>query len=210
MRHIKAYRPLSSSLSVGQVLTGPTPFRTARLIVQEMTSGLSLDLVQKQLVTDQMVLTVGYDIENITPDFSGEVEIDWYGRKTPKMAHGSESIGRQTSSTKLMLEAILRLYDRIVDRNLTVRRMYVVANHVESERDAAEQSKAEQLDLFSFEETVTKQEKQEAQLKKERKLQEAMLKIKDKYGKNAILAGTSYQEGATGRERNEQIGGHKA
>ena len=210
IRHIKAYRPLSSSLSVGQVLTGPTPFRTARLIVQEMTSGLSLDLVQKQLVTDQMVLTVGYDIENITPDFSGEVEIDWYGRKTPKMAHGSESIGRQTSSTKLMLEAILRLYDRIVDRNLTVRRMYVVANHVESERDAAEQSKAEQLDLFSFEETVTKQAKQEAQLKKERKLQEAMLKIKDKYGKNAILAGTSYQEGATGRERNEQIGGHKA
>ena len=210
MRHIKAYRPLSSSLSVGQVLTGPTPFRTARLIVQEMTSGLSLDLVQKQLVTDQMVLTVGYDIENITPDFSGEVEIDWYGRKTPKMAHGSENIGRQTSSTKLMLEAILRLYDRIVDRNLTVRRMYVVANHVASERDAAEQPKAEQLDLFSFEETVTKQEKQEAQLKKERKLQEAMLKIKDKYGKNAILAGTSYQEGATGRERNEQIGGHKA
>ena len=210
IRHIKAYRPLSSSLSVGQVLTGPTPFRTARLIVQEMTSGLSLDLVQKQLVTDQMVLTVGYDIENITPDFSGEVEIDWYGRKTPKMAHGSENIGRQTSSTKLMLEAILRLYDRIVDRNLTVRRMYVVANHVESERDAAEQPKAEQLDLFSFEETVTKQEKQEAQLKKERKLQEAMLKIKDKYGKNAILAGTSYQEGATGRERNEQIGGHKA
>ena len=210
MRHIKAYRPLSSSLSVGQVLTGPTPFRTARLIVQEMTSGLSLDLVQKQLVTDQMVLTVGYDIENITPDFAGEVEIDWYGRKTPKMAHGSENIGRQTSSTKLMLEAILRLYDRIVDRNLTVRRMYVVANHVASERDAAEQPKAEQLDLFSFEETVTKQEKQEAQLKKERKLQEAMLKIKDKYGKNAILAGTSYQEGATGRERNEQIGGHKA
>ena len=210
IRHIKAYRPLSSSLSVGQVLTGPTPFRTARLIVQEMTSGLSLDLVQKQLVTDQMVLTVGYDIENITPDFSGEVEIDWYGRKTPKMAHGSENIGRQTSSTKLMLEAILRLYDRIVDRNLTVRRMYVVANHVASERDAAEQPKAEQLDLFSFEETVTKQEKQEAQLKKERKLQEAMLKIKDKYGKNAILAGTSYQEGATGRERNEQIGGHKA
>ena len=210
IRHIKAYRPLSSSLSVGQVLTGPTPFRTARLIVQEMTSGLSLDLVQKQLVTDQMVLTVGYDIENITPDFAGEVEIDWYGRKTPKMAHGSENIGRQTSSTKLMLEAILRLYDRIVDRNLTVRRMYVVANHVASERDAAEQPKAEQLDLFSFEETVTKQEKQEAQLKKERKLQEAMLKIKDKYGKNAILAGTSYQEGATGRERNEQIGGHKA
>ena len=210
MRHIKAYRPLSSSLSVGQVLTGPTPFRTARLIVQEMTSGLSLDLVQKQLVTDQMVLTVGYDIENITPDFAGEVEIDRYGRKTPKMAHGSENIGRQTSSTKLMLEAILRLYDRIVDRNLTVRRMYVVANHVASERDAAEQPKAEQLDLFSFEETVTKQEKQEAQLKKERKLQEAMLKIKDKYGKNAILAGTSYQEGATGRERNEQIGGHKA
>ena len=210
IRHIKAYRPESSSLSVGQVLTGPTPFETARLIVQEMTSGLSLDLVGKGLVADQMVLTVGYDIENITPAFHGEIETDRYGRKTPKMAHGSENIGLYTSSTKLMLKAVLQLFDRIADRELTVRRMYVVANHVIPERDAKERPQAEQLDLFSFEETVQQQEDREKQLKKERRLQETMLKIKDKYGKNAILAGTSYQEGATGRERNRQIGGHKA
>ena len=126
------------------------------------------------------------------------------------MAHGSENIGLYTSSTKLMLKAVLRLFDRIADRELTVRRMYVVANHVIPERDAKERPQAEQLDLFSFEETVQQQEDREKQLKKERRLQETMLKIKDKYGKNAILAGTSYQEGATGRERNRQIGGHKA
>ena len=210
IKHIKAYKPENNSLSVGQVLQGATPNGTARIIVQEMTSGLSLDLVEKRLVCDQIVLTVGYDIENVTESYTGEIEVDRYGRRVPKMAHGSENIGRQTASTKLMLDAVLRLFDRITDKRLTVRRMYVVANHVIPEREKADAPKAEQLDLFSFEETVQQHAEQEKQLEKERKLQEAMIQIKNKYGKNAILAGTSYQEGATGRERNKQIGGHKA
>ena len=210
IKHIKAYKPENNSLSVGQVLQGATPNGTARIIVQEMTSGLSLELVEKRLVCDQIVLTVGYDIENVTESYTGEIEVDRYGRRVPKMAHGSENIGRQTASTKLMLDAVLRLFDRITDKRLTVRRMYVVANHVIPEREKADAPKAEQLDLFSFEETVQQHAEQEKQLEKERKLQEAMIRIKNKYGKNAILAGTSYQEGATGRERNKQIGGHKA
>lgn len=209
IRDIKAYRPESSSLSVGQVLQGATSCRTGRIIVQEMTNGLSLDLVEKRLVCDQIVLSVGYDIENVADGYRGETEIDRYGRKVPKTAHGSENIGRATSSTKLMLEAVLRLYDRIVDPSLSIRRMYVVANHVLPEQDTGT-PKAEQLDLFSFEETVHEQEEQEKRLEKERRLQETMIEIKNKFGKNAILAGTSYQEGATGRDRNKQIGGHKA
>ncbi len=208
--NIKAYRPESSSLSVGQVLSGATPFETGRIIVQEMMSGLSLDLVAKHLVTDQIVLSVGYDTENVTHGFDGPVEADHYGRAVPKSAHGSENIGRMTASTKVLLDAVCRLYDRIADRRLTIRRLYVVANHVTPEKTASEQPAAEQLDLFSYAETVRRQEEQERQIQRERKLQEAMLKIKGKYGKNAILAGTSYREGATGRERNRQIGGHKA
>ncbi|MDO4852942.1 MAG: DNA methylase [Clostridia bacterium] len=210
IRHIKAYRPESNSLSVGQVLQGPTAFSTARIIVQEMTDALSLSLVEKQLVTDQIVLTVGYDVDNLKENYKGEIDTDYYGRSVPKPAHGSENIGRRTSSTKQMIDAAMRLYDRIVDPSLSVRRMYVIANHVQPERVAVEAPAAEQLDLFSYGETVLLREAEEAQLKKERKLQEAMIAIKGKYGKNAILAGTSYQEGATGRERNRQIGGHKA
>ena len=210
IRHIKAYRPESNSLSVGQVLQGPTAFSTARIIVQEMTDALSLSLVEKQLVTDQIVLTVGYDVDNLKGNYKGEIDTDYYGRSVPKPAHGSENIGRRTSSTKQMIDAAMRLYDRIVDPSLSVRRMYVIANHVQPERVAVEAPAAEQLDLFSYGETVLLREAEEAQLKKERKLQEAMIAIKGKYGKNAILAGTSYQEGATGRERNRQIGGHKA
>ena len=210
IKDIKAYQPESSSLSVGQVLQGATPFETARIIVQEMMNGLSLDLVEKRLVCDQVVLTVGYDIENVTDAYEGELETDRYGRQVPKSVHGSENIGRFTSSTRLMLDALLRIYDRIVDRRLTVRRMYVVANHVIRESDVSDAPKAEQLDLFSFEETVQAQDAQQKRLEKERRLQETMIEIKNKFGKNAILAGTSYQEGATGRDRNRQIGGHKA
>ena len=211
MRHIKAYRPESSSLSVGQVLPGPYSFEQARIIVREMTDGLVMDLVEKGLVTDQVVLTVGYDVENITPDFKGETETDWYGRKTPKMAHGSENIGRQTSSTRLITEAMLRLYDRITDRKLLVRRMYVVANHTAEAAAAKAEPVYEQMDLFSdMEGEKEKREKEEAALAREERLQKAMLSIRKRHGKNAILHGTSYEEGATGRERNRQIGGHKA
>ena len=211
IRHIKAYKPENSSLSVGQVLPEPYAADKARIIVREMTEGLVLELVEKGLVADQVVLTVGYDIENVNEQFRGEVTADWYGRKVPKQAHGSENIGRFTSSTRLILNAMLRLYDRIVDKSLLVRRMYVVAAHVVSAETAGKNEAFEQMNLFDeLEEVRTQKEEEEKRLEKERRLQETMLSIKQRYGKNSILHGTSYQEGATGRDRNKQIGGHKA
>ncbi len=211
IKHIKAFRPESSSLSVGQVLQEPYSFEKARIIVREMTDGLVMDLVEKRLVTDQIVLTVGYDTENLGPGFEGETEIDRYGRKAPKMAHGSENVGKLTSSARLIMEAALRLYDRIVDRKLLVRRMFVVANHVADAAAAKTEPEYEQLDLFSDPESEKEsRQREEAARAKEERLQQAMLSIKKRYGKNAILHGTSFQEGATGRDRNRQIGGHKA
>ena len=211
IRHIKAFKPENNSVSIGQVLQEPYPCEKARMIVREMTDGLVMDLVDKGLVTDQIVLTVGYDIESLTPEYMGAVETDWYGRKVPKMAHGSENIGKLTSSTRLIMDATMRLYDRIVDKKLLVRRMYVVANHIADATAARAEAKFEQMDLFSdMEEVKEKREKEEAARAKEERLQQAMLSIKKRYGKNAILHGTSYEEGATGRDRNRQIGGHKA
>lgn len=211
IRHIKAFKPENNSVSIGQVLPEPYTFEKARIIVREMIDGLVMDLVDKGLVTDQIVITVGYDVESLTPDFKGAVETDWYGRKVPKMAHGSENIGKLTSSTKLIMDAAMRLYDRIADKKLLVRRMYVVANHISDAAAAKTKAEYEQLDLFSdLEEEKENREKEEASLAKEERLQQAMLSIKKRYGKNAILHGTSYEEGATGRDRNRQIGGHKA
>ena len=211
IRHIKAFKPENNSVSIGQVLPEPYPFDKARMIVREMTDGLVMDLVDKGLATDQIVLTLGYDIEGLTQEYQGEVQTDWYGRKMPKMAHGSENIGQMTSSTKRIMEAVLRLYDRIVDRKLPVRRMYVAANHITDAAAAKAEPSFEQLDLFAdLDAEKEKREKEAAALAKEERLQQAMLSIKKRYGKNAILHGTSYEEGATGRERNRQIGGHKA
>ena len=211
IRHIKAYKPESTSISIGQVLQEPYAAEKARIIVREMTEGLVMSLVEKELVTDQVVLTIGYDTENITADFKGEITTDWYGREVPKQAHGSENIGRQTASTKLILDAMLRLYERIVDQNLLIRRMYVVANHVVSAASIREEPEYEQMNLFTdIEENRKKQEAENLALEKEKRLQQTMLSIKQRYGKNSILHGTSFQEGATGRERNKQIGGHKA
>lgn len=210
IKEIKAYKPASNSLSVGQVLSEPYTKELGRIIVMEMTEGLVLDLVEKGLVTDQVVLTVGYDTEGLS-GYRGEVDTDRYGRKVPKQAHGSQKIERQTSSTRLILDTTLTLYDRIVDEKLSVRRMYVVANHVVPAGEASPSSEPEQLDLFTdYEEVRRNQEAEEKALEKERRLQDAMLDIKNRYGKNAILHGTSYQKGATGRERNKQVGGHKA
>ena len=211
IRHIKAFKPENNSVSIGQVLQEPYSCEKARMIAREMTDGLVLDLVDKGLLTDQIVLTVGYDIESLTPEYKGTVETDWYGRQVPKMAHGSENIGKLTSSTKLIMDAAMRLYDRIVDKKLLVRRMYVVANHIADAAAARAEPKFEQMDLFSdMEEEKEKREKEEAARAKEERLQQEMLTIKKRYGKNAILHGTSYEEGATGRDRNRQIGGHKA
>lgn len=213
---VKAYKPENNSISSGQVLQCPYDFAKGRLIVQEMTDLLVLDLVEKGLVTNQMVLTIGYDIENLSnneirKNYRGEVTTDYYGRKVPKHAHGTANLEHLTSSTKLITEAVMNLYDRIVDPKLLIRRVTVAANHLAEESSAAETQSFEQLDLFTdYEAREKKQEEEKAFLAKERKLQEAMLTVKKKYGKNAMLKGMSLQEGAMTRERNNQIGGHKA
>ena len=207
---IKAYKPENHSVSLGQVLQCPYDYEKAKLIVKEMTELLVLDLVDKCLVTDQMVLTVGYDIENTKNGYyKGEITSDRYGRKIPKQAHGSENIGRYTSSTKLITAAVVRLFERIVDSNLLVRRMYVVANHTVEESTVKEPS--EQLDLFMDFETIEKQKAQEDdELQKEKSLQKAVISLQKKFGKNSVLKGMNLKEGATTIQRNGQIGGHKA
>lgn len=204
---IKSYRPESSSLSSGQVLQEPYEFSKAKLVLKEMADLLSLELVSKRIVTDQIVLTVGYDIESLKKSYSGAVETDRYGRKIPKTAHSSENIGRYTSSTKLICETAMKLFDRIVDKELLVRRMYIVANHIITENDAEKEREYIQLNLFF---DTGKQEAEENELKKEKDMQKAILKIKSKYGKNSIIKGMNLKDGATALERNRQIGGHKA
>ena len=201
MADIKAYRPSANSISSGQVLQHPYPAAMAKTVVREMTDMLVLELVEKRLVTDQMVLTVGYDVENLSdPErrrrYRGPVVTDHYGRQVPKSAHGSVPLGRQTSSTKRITDAVMDLFDRIVDPALLVRRMYVVAARLAREEDVP----GEQLQLFE----------EEIDTEKERSRQEAILAIRRKFGKNAILKGTNFEEGATARDRNKQIGGHKA
>ena len=214
---VKAYRPESSSLGSGQVLQCPYDAEKAKLVMREMADALSLDLVEKRLVTDQIVITVGYDIENLTdPErrkkYRGEVVTDRYGRQIPKHAHGTENLESFTSSTQKMVEAASVLYDRIVDKNLLIRRMNITANNIVEEKAAQQKNNSyQQLDLFTDYAAEEEQEKQEAlRLDRERKLQEATITIKKKFGKNAILKGMSLQEGATAKNRNEQIGGHKA
>lgn len=215
---IKQYKPETNCLSSGQVLHCPYDYHKALLIVKEMTDLLVLDLVEKRLVTDQMVLAVGYDTENLSnPDirrkYKGETTIDHYGRKVPKHAHGSINLPKLTSSTKLIMDAVTGLYEQIVDKNLLIRRIGITANHLleESEVRGNNRDSYVQLDLFTDYDALEKQkEEDETALKKERALQEAILSVKRKYGKNAILKGMNLEEGATTIERNHQIGGHKA
>lgn len=217
MDYIKAYRPETNSLSTGQVLTCAYDFRKARVVVQEMADAAALDLVSKRLVTDQLVLTVGYDIESLTnPEirerYRGDVVQDYYGRVVPKPAHGTANLSRHTSSSKLITEAVLKIFDRQVNPDLLIRRMNLSTNHVISEEKALEQEKAPvQLDLFTdYEAQAQQQAEEDARLAKERKMQEALLDIKHRFGKNSILRGLNLEEGATAIERNKQIGGHKA
>lgn len=215
---IKAYKPSANSISTGQVLSEPYDFEKTRLIIREMTELLVLDLLDKHLVTDRMVLTVGYDIENLTDKsrrnaYSGEVVTDRYGRKIPKHAHGTVNLKEKTSSISIIMDAVMELYDRIMDPALLTRRMSVVAANVEDESEAEAQKKEtyEQLTLFTDIEAEEERKKEEkAALLKERKAQEAVLAIRKKFGKNAILKGTNLEEGATTIDRNRQIGGHKA
>ena len=203
---VKAYEPEDRSFSSGQVLMEPYSFDKARVIVYEMADAMALDLVEKRMVTDQVVLTVNYEnLDSQNKGWEGEVMTGYYGKKVPKPAHGTENLSRTTSSGKLIVEAALKIFDRTVDRSLLVRRITIVVNHVLQEDQVPQQY--EQLDLFT---DYAAREKEEEKLEKERSMQEAMLKIKNRYGKNAILKGVNFEEGATGRERNRQVGGHKA
>ena len=214
---IKSYKPESHSINSGQVLQCPYDFEKAKLVVREMTDLLVLDLVEKGLLTDQIVLTVGYDIENLADDkiskrYKGEIKTDHYGRRVPKEAHGTITLDAHTSSTKKIIDATMELYDRIVNPGLSVRRMYISANRLRPEGEANVQAdKTEQMSMFvDYEQQELETEREKAELEKEKHMQTAIIDIKKKFGKNAILKGMNLEEGATAKDRNSQIGGHKA
>ena len=213
---IRAYKPSSNSLSVGEVLHCPYDYEMAKLIVKEMIDQHSLDLFAKGLVTDQIVLTIGYDIDNLTDPkisakYHGEVTTDHYGRKVPKHAHGTINLKKKTSSSHLITEATLELFNRIVDKNLLVRRITIAACKLDLESNVQDDDQPEQLTLFDDpEELMRKKEAEDAALAREKKMQRAVVDIKTRFGKNAILKGMNLQEGATAKDRNEQVGGHKA
>lgn len=212
MAEIKAYQPESKSIGSGQVLQSPYGYDKARLVVREMADQLALDLVGAGLVTDQLVLTVGYDIENMRGrGYQGEVTTDRYGRAVPKHAHGTANLEEYTASTRRIVTAALELFDRIIDRGLLVRRFYLTAGRIAEEASAPDKKAFEQLDFFTDYSAVNEQRAQEsAELDREKKIQRTMLDIKKRFGKNAILKGMNLEEGATGKARNDTIGGHKA
>ena len=208
---VKSYKPISNSISSGQVLHSPYNYEKTRLIVKEMTELLTLDLVRKNLVTNQIVLTIGYDIENLTnPEISklynGEITLDQYGRSVPKHAHGTINLDHKTSSTKIIMEAVMKLYNKIVNDKLLTRRINITANNLVSVSKAEAEKSFEQINLFvNYDELNKNKIKEES----ERKIQKAMIDIKSKYGKNAIIKGMNLEQGGTTIERNRQIGGHK-
>ena len=216
--YVKAYKPETNSMSSGQVLTEPYTFDKARNVVMEMADAISLELVEKRLLTNQLVLTVSYDRESLTrPDiaskYHGEIVMDYYGRPVPKHAHGTANLASYSSSSREIIDAVMYLYDRIVNRDLLIRRLNISTNHVirEDNRPQKMDKSPQQLDLFTDYESAEKTQKnKQKELEKERRMQEAVIKIKQRFGKNAILKGTSYAEGATAKERNKQIGGHRA
>lgn len=216
IKDIKAYRPTSQSLGNSQVLPCPYSAEKARLVLREMVDQLVLDLADKKLVTDQLVLTVGYDIENLAvpqrcSNYQGPVVLDSYGRQIPRHAHGTASLSCHTASSKELIRAASDLFDRIVNPILLIRRLSITANHTVPERSVSTPILYEQMNLFTDYAALEKRrKKKQAELERDKKLQQAILTIKKKYGRNAILRGMSLEEGATARERNKQIGGHKA
>ena len=207
---IKKYKPSTNSISSGQVLHCPYNYEKTMLIIKEMAELLALDLVEKKLVTNQIVLTIGYDVENVTNPLINkenikEITNDRYGRKIPKPAHGTINLDYKTSSGKIIMEAAINLYKKIIDKNLLIRRINITANKVINESEVRK-SEYEQIDLFKNYQEESKRKNKE---KKEKRLQETMINIKNKYGKNAILKGMNLEEGGTTIERNIQIGGHK-
>ena len=217
MEAVKAYRPETNSFSSGQVLQEPYTWKKARVVIREMAEGMALDLVSKRLVTDQLVLTVGYDAECLTrPEirekYHGEITTNYYGKAVPKHAHGTFNFEKPTSSSRLIMDGATDIFNRCVNPDLLIRRLNLTTNHVVSEASVSAQNNVpQQLDLFTDYEALEKQRQEEqAKLDKERRIQEAQLRIKKRFGKNAILRGLNFEEGATAKERNEQIGGHKA
>lgn len=213
----KNYKPENNSLSSGQVLSTAYTYKKALVVIREMADEMSLRLVKHHLVADQIVISVSYDASNLTDPtikerYDGPVTVDYYGRPAPKHAHGSVNLGLFTSSSKMIIKATAKLFKEIVNPELLIKRLNVTANHVVSEHDAPEPHVEQgQLDLFADYEALAKaQEAVQAKLKKERKMQEVVLNIKEKYGKNAILRGLNFEDGATAKDRNQQIGGHKA
>ncbi len=213
---IKQYKPETNSVSSGQVLTRPYEFKEAKLVVREMTELMVLDLVDKGLVTNQLVLTINYDVENLTDHkkkakYTGQITTDIYGRQMPKHAHGTQNLKGYSSSTKMITNAVMELFDRIVDKDLTVRKINLIACRIIPESDVPVNDGCEQMDLFTDYDALAKQRDTEKEdLEREKRMQKAMLGIKKRFGKNAILKGMNLQEGATARQRNEQIGGHAA
>lgn len=212
---VKAYRPETNSISSGQVLQDAYTVAKARVVVKEMADSMALDLVDRRLVTDQVVLTVGYDRESLTHSdihYEGEVIVDYYGRRVPKSAHGSQRMTLPNSSSRLITEAVLSIFDRTVQPQLLVRRLTLVAAHVVSEQQAEQQTRRPvQLDLFDdSRQRLQDERRRQQELQREHRMQHALLDIKKKFGKNAILRGTDFEEGATARQRNSQIGGHRA
>ena len=213
---IKQYKPTTNSLGSGQVLHEPYKTDLAKLVALEMVDNLALDLVSKRLVTNQIVLTIGYDRESLNDEkirkqYANEIVLDAYGRQIPKHAHGTENLDRYTSSSRLMSEALSNLFDRIVNPIFLIRKINITANHVVFEDSVNDKPQYEQLSFFVDYDKREHEEKEENELlEKEHNLQKTMLKIKGKYGKNAILKGMSFVEGAMQKDRNEQIGGHKA
>lgn len=213
IEYIKRYRPETNSLSSGQVLTEPYTWEKARVVMQEMADGMALQLVSKRLVCDQVALAVNYDTENCKNKNLTNLEIvnDYYGRLVPKPAHGMANLKEHTSSMAIITEAVMEVYDRITNPNLLIRRLNLTVNHVIPEENKPSNDTPAQLDLFVDYETLAhEKKKEEAKRAKERRLQETRLSIKERFGKNAILRGLNFAEGATAKERNKQIGGHKA
>ena len=215
---VKACKPKSKSLSSGQVLKEPYPYDKARIVIREMTDKLVLEMTDKGYETDRMVIDIGYDIENlrdpaILKDYKGPVTYDAYGRPVPKHGHGTANLGCYTSSTRIITDKVMELWDRTVNKDLLIRRLNIAANNLIPEKDDPEKKKDGfvQLDMFTdYEELQKEKEEREEALTKEKNLQKAMIEIRSRYGKNAVLKGSSLKEGSTVIERNGQIGGHKA
>lgn len=216
IKDVKAYRPMSNSFSSGQVLSKAYDYRNAKVVVREMAYQMALGLVEKKMVTDQIVLYVGYDVESLyDPDrrmkYNGPYTRDYYGRITPKHSHGSANLNAYTSSSQMIMQTVEKLFENITNKDLLIRRINLTVNHVMRENEEKIKREPLQLNLFSnYEDQLRKLREKKNSLEKERRMQEAELSIRKKFGKNALLRGFNFDEGATARERNNQIGGHKA